>query len=292
MSKIYYYIHTGHRVGLERLRRSAPVINALLKMGEEVTLLTSDFRAGEFAREQFGIRKYVSVDVPRNIANIATPADFLVYDSQEEHRAMWESMADYFRGVVRISDDPEDFVTKERGLVSPVASGEGILTAEIVDSRYFEVAEHGEKTVYFWGDDDYDTRLLTLADAFEGLDVTLLEGYYFFLQYGEELATKFAGVAESEAYDETLTGAKRFLTSSPQSALEALAAGSCPIYIEKPGVPVSWRERMKRYGIPVVENFSVKEMLQKPSAMGGSVTKMLRNDAPEVVASYIRDKLS
>ena len=237
--KIYYYVHTGHRVGLERLRRSAPVINALLEMGEEVTLLTSDFRAGEFAREQFGIRKYVSVDVPRNIANIATPADFLVYDSQEEHRAMWESMADYFRGVVRISDDPEDYVTKERGLVSPVASGEGILTTEIVDPRYFEAAGHGEKTVYFWGDDDYDTRLLALADAFEGLDVTLLEGYYFFLQYGEELAAKFAGVAESEAYDETLMGAKRFLTSSPQSALGALAAGANPLYIEKPGAPLS-----------------------------------------------------
>jgi len=237
--KIYYYVHTGHRVGLERLRRSAPVINALLEMGEEVTLLTSDFRAGEFAREQFGIRKYVSVDVPRNIANIATPADFLVYDSQEEHRAMWESMADYFRGVVRISDDPEDYVTKERGLVSPVASGEGILTTEIVDPRYFEAAGHGETRVYFWRDDDYDTRLLALADAFEGLDVTLLEGYYFFLQYGEELAAKFAGVAESEAYDETLMGAKRFLTSSPQSALGALAAGANPLYIEKPGAPLS-----------------------------------------------------
>jgi hypothetical protein len=292
MSKIYYYVHTGHRVGLERLRRSAPVINALLEMGEEVTLLTSDFRAGEFAREQFGIRKYVSVDVPRNIANIATPADFLVYDSQEEHRAMWESMADYFRGVVRISDDPEDFVTKERGLVSPVASGEGVLTTEIVDPRYFEAAGHGEKIVYFWGDDDYDTRLLALADAFEGLDVTLLEGYYFFLQYGEELAAKFAGVAESEAYDETLMGAKRFLTSSPQSALEALAASANPLYIEKPGAPLSWRARMSRHGIPVVEGFSKDEISQKHSETFVYREGLLRNDAAAEAAAYIKDKIS
>ncbi|WP_456451892.1 hypothetical protein [Hydrogenimonas sp.] len=281
--KLYYYVHTGHRVGLDRLRRSAPVINALLEMDVEVSLLTSDFRAGEFAKEQFGIRKYVSVDVSRNIANIATPADALVYDSQEEHRAMWEEMAGYFRAFVRISDEPEDFATKESGvLVSP----------DIVDPRYFGDFAHEGGEVYFWGDDDYDKQLLSLADAFEGTGVTLLEGYYFFMQYGDELAKKFAAVEESEAYDEALTGASRFLTSSPQSALEALAAGSRPLYVEKPGAKPFWRAKMARFGIPVVEAFSKDKISQKHSETTVYRAQLLRNDAAIEVASYIKDKLS
>ena len=281
--KLYYYVHTGHRVGLDRLRRSAPVINALGDAGVEVALLTSDFRAGEFAKEQFGIRKYVSVDVPRNIANIATPADALVYDSQEGSRAMWEDMAGYFSAFVRISDEPEDFATKESGFLQ---------MPDIVDPRYFGDFSHDGGTVYFWGDDDYDKELLALSDVFEGLDVTLLEGYYFFMQYGDALAGKFAAVEEAEAYDEILTGASRFLTSSPQSALEALAAGSAPLYLEKPGAPRSWRERMERYGIPVVGSFSKDEISQKRSDATIPERKMLRNDAAEAVAAYIKDKLS
>jgi len=281
--KLYYYVHTGHRVGLERLRRSAPVINALSDAGVEVSLLTSDFRAGEFAREQFGIRKYVSVDVPRNIANIATPADALVYDSQEGSRAMWEDMAGYFSAFVRISDEPEDFATKESGFVH---------MPEIVDPRYFGEFAHDGGTVYFWGDDDYDKELESLADAFAGSDVTLLEGYYFFMQYGDALARKFAAVEESESYDEALTGAERFLTSSPQSALEALAAGSGPIYIEKPGAPSAWRKTMEKFAIPVVESFSKDKISQKQSDTPVYKAQMLRNDAAAAIAAYIKDKLS
>jgi len=158
--KIYYYVHTGHRVGLERLRRSAPVINALKAMDVDVTMLTNDFRAGEYAKEQFGIRKYVSVDVVRNIANIATPGDALVFDSEEENRAMWDEMADYFRAFVRITDNPDDFVSAGEGLVSSMKEGEGILKLDIVDPRYFETSSHDGGTWYFWGDDDYEQKLL------------------------------------------------------------------------------------------------------------------------------------
>ncbi|WP_353661770.1 hypothetical protein [Hydrogenimonas sp. SS33] len=290
--KLYYYIHTGHRVGLDRLRRSAPVINALKELGLEVTLLTSDFRAGEYAKEQFGIRKYVSVDVVRNIANIATPADALIFDSQEEHRAMWEEMADYFRRFIRVSDDPEDFMTKEDGLVASMAEGEGILTVDIVDPRYFSSTSHDGGNIYFWGDDDYEKKLLQLSDAFEGLDITLLEGYYFFFQYGDELAAKFAGVEESESYDDLLMGASRFLTSSLQSALEALAAGSSPIYLPKPGAPRAGSEKCEKLGIPVIESFQKEAIAKKLNETLIYSDESLRNDASIETALYIKDKLS
>ncbi|WP_457597499.1 hypothetical protein [Hydrogenimonas sp.] len=281
--KLYYYVHTGHRVGLDRLRRSAPVIKTLEAMGLEPKLLVNDFRAGEYAREHFGIARYVSVDVVRNIANLATPADALVFDSEEEGRGMWEDMAGYFRAFVRISDDPEDEATKESGLVR---------CPDIVDPRYFQSSAHDGGDVYFWGDADYEMALRELAGAFDGLDMTLLEGYYFFMQYGDELAAHFAHVADSETYDETLTGAGRFLTSSPQSALEALAAGSKPIYLEKPGASSHWRERLAAYGIPVLEKFSADEISRKLRETAVYSGETLRNDAPVAIASYIKDKLS
>ena len=290
--KLYYYINTGHRIGLDRLRRSAPVINALNEMGVGTTLLTNDFRAGEYAKEQFGIGKYVSVDVVRNIANIATPQDALVFDSEEENRAMWEEMADYFRRFIRISDDPDDFISREAGLISSMAEGEGVLKTEIVDSCYFEGSAHTEENVYFWGDADYEQRLLELADVFTGLDVILLEGYYFFMQYGDELGKKFKRVEASEMYDEVLKSAKRFITSSPQSALEALAAGSNPIYLEKPQAKRSWRKRMESFGIPVSKSFSKDEISQKLSETLIYNEKRVEEGAAIEAALYIKDKLS
>jgi len=178
--KIYYYINTGHRVGLDRLRRSAPIINTLEEMGVEITMLTNDFRAGEYAKEQFGIKKYVSVDIVRNIANIASPNDALIFDSQEESRAMWEDMASYFHKFIRISDNPDDFASKNEVLLSSMKEIGDAPQVNVVDPRYFdEDEEHNGGIVYFWGDDDYEQKLLELSDAFEGLDITLLEDITF-----------------------------------------------------------------------------------------------------------------
>ncbi len=290
--KIYYYINTGHRVGLDRLRRSAPVIEALRELDLEVTMLTNDFRAGEYAKEFYGIGKYISVDVVRNIANVATPGDCLVFDSAEESRAMWEDMADYFRGFVRISDDPNDFITKESGLVSPLATGEDILTIDIVDPRYFESSEHRNENIYFWGDADYEMRLETLAKAFEGTHMALLEGYYFFLRYADELQREFVKIYEAQEYEEVLKSAKRFLTSSPQSALEALAASSAPIYLPKPDADEVWESHLSRFGIPVCSGFE-KEKIQKSLTQAETYRDdLLRKSAPKETAAYIKDKFS
>ncbi|WOE69733.1 hypothetical protein RZR97_11560 [Hydrogenimonas thermophila] len=290
--KIYYYINTGHRVGLDRLRRSAPIINTLEEMGVEITMLTNDFRAGEYAKEQFGIKKYVSVDIVRNIANIATTSDVLIFDSQEESRVMWEDMASYFHKFIRISDNPDDFASKNEVLLSSMKEIGDAPQVNVVDPRYFdENEEHNGGIVYFWGDDDYEQKLLELSDAFEGLDITLLEGYYFFMQYGSELSKKFKSVEESEYYDEILKKADTFITSSPQSALEALAAGSNPIYLKKPGVSNTWDNMMKTYNIPVVSEFNNKLIKEKISEKLINKNEFLKKETLYKVSSYIKDNI-
>ncbi len=253
--RLYYYIETGHRTGLDRLRRSAPVINALERRGVDVTMLTNDFRAGEYAKEQFGIRKYVSVDVVRNIANIAAPADKVVLDSDSVGGALSDDMADYYGKLVRISDDPHSSAASSRHLL--ISGSE----AEIVDPRYFEETEHSFGDVYFWGDDDYEQELSGVCDTFKESGTALLEGHYFFLRYASELQGSFETVYESESYDEVLKGARRFITSSPQSALEALAAGSSPIFVKKSSTPEFWCDRLAEHSVPVLEVFDRESLL-------------------------------
>ncbi len=290
--RLYYYIDTGHRVGLERLRRSAPVIRELEELGADVTMLTNDFRAGEYAKEQFGIRRYVSVDLVRNIANIATPADAVVLDADGVGRSLLEDMAAYYRRFVRVSDDPHDVPAAGELLVSSTHEGEGIFRADIVDPRYFDEVPHILGDVYFWGDDDYDRRLLGLAEAFEGLDVTLLEGYYFFFQYGSELRSKFAAVEENERYDELLRGATRFITSSPQSALEALAAGSNPLYIHKESTPRFWKEKLSAYSIAILDCFKRSAIASAPDEATRCGRKLLKPDMAATVAEVMAERIS
>ena len=52
--KIYYYVHTGHRTGLDRFRRACTIIRALGDV--DITLLCSDFRIANEARH-FGVSK-------------------------------------------------------------------------------------------------------------------------------------------------------------------------------------------------------------------------------------------
>ncbi len=290
---LYYYINTGHRVGLDRLRRSAPIINALEDEGIEVRMLTNDFRAGEYAKEHFGIRRYVSVDVVRNIANIATPADSIVFDSAEESRRIWEDMANYFRTFIRISDNPNDTPLSKEILISSMKSVDGAPLADVVDRRYFDQMEHSDEMIYFWGDADYDRRLLSLSEVFRGLDIALLEGYYFFMQYSDELAVNFKKAIDGEEYDNALKSAGKFFTSSPQSALEALAAGSSPVYIKKPDASDVWDEKMRGYNIPIIENFeknSIEKMANE--TVDTYDRKKLKKDAANTISRYILHKMA
>ena len=128
--------------------------------------------------------------------------------------------------------------------------------------------------IYFWGDDDYEQKLLEVSDIFRNLHIALLEGYYFFMQYATGLEDRFSKIFDSESYDEVLTGAEHFVTSSPQSALEALAAGSQPVYIKRESTPDFWNDRLQKYGIPLLESFSesgLKELLEKRISYKGEL---------------------
>lgn len=253
--KLYYYVHTGHRVGLDRFRRAAAIINGLGDI--DITLLTSDFRIAAQARE-FGIKRAVGVDVVRNIPQIAHHGDKMIFDSAELNPTMLNDMTKFFSTFVRISDDPQDSRHPGEYLISPYLEGEGICNALVIDERYFRAAGN-EKTIeraFYFGDDDYEEDLHKNLAVFEDLGLDILLGFYWFFDYEKKLAAAFGNQYENEDYDEVITRSQVLLTASPQAALENLAAGGRPVFIQRPDYGREFLLLFEKLKIPVVDGYN------------------------------------
>jgi len=253
--RLYYYVHTGHRIGLDRFRRAAAIINALGDV--DITLLTSDFRIAAQARE-FGIKRAVGVDVVRNIPQIAHHGDKIIFDSAEMNPLMHDDMTKFFSTFIRISDDPADKRHPRELLIDPYLEGEGVCHGIAIDERYFQTAET-KKTIaraFYFGDDDYEEDLLAHKSMFEGLGLDLLLGFYWFMDYEKKLEDTFEKQYENEEYDEVITRSQILVTASPQAALENLAAGGRPIYLQRPDYGREFLQLFDRLNIPIVEGYN------------------------------------
>jgi len=151
--KIFYYVHTGHRIGLDRFRRAAAIISALGDV--DITLLTSDFRIASEAKD-YGIKRSVGIDLVRNIPQIAHHGDALIFDSAESNPTMLEDMVKFFSIFIRISDDPNEVKHPKEFLISPYLEGDKICKAVVVAEQYFKPTQKNIERCFFFGDDDYE----------------------------------------------------------------------------------------------------------------------------------------
>lgn len=257
--RLYYYAHTGHRIGLDRFRRAAAMINALGDI--DITLLTSDFRIAAQARE-FGIKRAVGVDVVRNIPQIAHHGDKIIFDSAELNPSMHADMTRFFSTFIRVSDDPDDKKSSGESLINPYAQGEGICNDLAIDDRYFQAAGN-EKSIgraFYFGDDDYEEDLHKNMAMFEGQGLALLLGFYWFLDYEKKLEKTFGEQYENEEYDEVITRSQILVTASPQAALENLAAGGRPIFMQRPDYGREFLQLFEKLKIPIVDGYNRTEL--------------------------------
>ncbi len=257
--RVFYYAHTGHRIGLDRFRRAAAFINCMEDV--DITLLTSDYRIASVARE-YGVEKCVGIDVARNIANIAEKGDKLIFDSEEANPLMLEDMRNFFSSFVRVSDLQEDQAAPNECLISPYLEGERTCRALMVDECYFGEFEKDVAMTYFFGDDDYEKDLEKHLDFIEGLDVHLQMGFYYFIAYEEMLREKFKRVFEFEEYQEMIQRTDILITSSSQAVLESLASGGRPIYFQREDYPQDFVPLLKDLGVPVVFNYDKSALVE------------------------------
>ena len=240
----FYYVHTGHRVGLDRFRRSVVIIKELQKRGIDITLLCSDFRIAHEARN-FEVHKSVGIDVVRNIPQISHHGDRLIFDSDEANPIMLEDMKEYFSTFDYIKMDEV-----------------------VVDEKYFGDFEKTIPLAFFFGDDDYEKDLEKLVPTLKELDPALLLGYYYFLDYEDMLNKNFKKTYEFEDYDDVITSSEVLITASPQAALECLASGGKPIYLQREDYLQDFNEVFKKLNIPTVkygEFYHINEILSSIS---------------------------
>jgi hypothetical protein len=279
--RLFYYVHTGHRIGLDRFRRAATIIRALGDV--DITLLTSDFRIASVAKE-FGIRRAVGVDVVRNIPQIAKHGDKIIFDSAEINPTLLDDMTRFFSTFIRISDDPNEKKHPNELLISPYLEGEGVCKGFAVDECYFETSEKTIERSFFFGDDDYEEDLAGNLQMFEGHGLDLLLGFYYFFDYEKKIAAPFKAEHEFEAYDEVIKGSKVFVSASPQAVLENLAAGGRPVFLQRPDYARDFLPLFASLNIPVIDGYD-KERL---SAALAGVLSHDYHEAPKSTEKIVK----
>jgi len=230
----FYYVHTGHRIGLDRFRRSSAIIKSLGDV--DITLLCSDFRIAQIAKE-YGVQNSVGIDVVRNIPQISHHGDRLIFDSDEANPIMVEDMKNYFSTFIPIKND------------------------EIaVDETFFINEKKSIKMSYFFGDDDYEKDLEKHLSFLDGLDIHLQLGFYYFLDYEEMLKEKFSNYFEFEEYEEMIKKTDILITASPQAVLESLASHGRPIYIKREDYSDDFDSLFKNLNVPIIKKFDKEKL--------------------------------
>lgn len=286
--KIFYYVHTGHRIGLDRFRRACTIIRALEDL--DITLLCSDFRIAHQARD-FGVKNSVGIDDVRNIPKIANHGDKIIFDSDEANLFMLDDMRKYFSTFIRISDDKNDKKADNEFLISPYLSGENICNTVVVDEKYFKQEEKTIKLSYFFGDDDYEKDLEKHLEFVEGLNSHLQLGFYYFFDYEDMLKNRFKNHHEFEEYDETIKKSQILISASPQAVLESLASGSKPVYLQREDYTTNFLELFESLNIPIVKNYDKAYLIDIINSINShNYFKMEHNC--EKVAIFIKNSLN
>ena len=282
----FYYVDTGHRVGLDRFRRAVAILRAL--KDDEITLLCSDFRIAHEARH-FGVKNSVGIDLVRNIVNISERGDQLIFDSAEANPLMLEDMRSYFSSFVRVSDDPQDLRAKNEFLISPYFEDSLTCKSVMVDEKYFGEFAKTIEIGFFFGDDDYEKDLEKNFQIIDGLDTEFLSGFYYFLDYEEMLQSKFKRSYEFEDYDHFITSCKILLSSSPQAILENLAAGGKPIYLQRNDYTQDFIPLFTSLHIPIVNNFQRTQLDEILSQIDAHEYSIFSQNSNKII-NYLKDK--
>ncbi len=257
--RLFYYVHTGHRIGLDRFRRAAAIINGL--EGVDITLLCSDFRIASEAKS-YGIPKAVGIDLVRNIPQIAHHGDKIIFDSDEINPTLLDDMTQFFSTFIRISDNPQEVKHPKEGLISPYLIGENITKGIMIDEKYTQELPKTIPMALFFGDDDYEKDLEKHQALFAPYNMEFLLGYYHFLGYEKALQSSFSRIHESDEYDAIIRHTDVLISSSPMAVLENLAGGGRPIYLQRPDYTHDFIPLFEELSLPVVMGYDEEQLIQ------------------------------
>jgi len=267
--KLYYYAFSGHKWGLDRVKRGVALIKALGDEGVEVQLIVNDFRAGLAAKE-LGVRDSVTVETIMDVDVLAQKGDVVFIDTPEEDRGRIERYSKEYTVFHIVEDD--SVVSNYGEIVMHPKSEE--LSSIIIAKEYFDILEKEDRTLFFFGDADYNKEVLAHQNFFKVQEMELLLGHYFFVKYEDDLAKIFTKLHEPEEYTELIRTSQRVVTASPQCALEARASEADVIYMSHEKDTQSLLQEMRQYGIKIIDYFNQEELLETIDKLSNNEKKV------------------
>ncbi len=254
--KLYYYAYTGHKNGLDRLKKATALLKKLNEKGLDTMLLVNDFRAGLVARE-FGILESVTIETVQDIDAIANLEDVVIIDSPEDHHGRLEKYCAEFKHVFRVAESSTDSSEYGETLLSMFCDEkeEGCISSLIIDDLYFEQQEKVDRTLFFLGDSDADKTILSNRSFFEGQNMELLLGHYFYVKYEDALAEIFTTLYEAEEYMDLIRTSKRVVTASLQTALEARVSGAEVTLVLIETLDNNLKDKLRFLEVEIIEGF-------------------------------------
>ncbi len=256
--KLYYYAFTGHKYGLDRMKRGAVILNKLRESGVETMLLVNDFRAGLVARD-FGVPESITIEGIQDIDAIAQIGDSVIIDSPEDDHGRLVKYCSDFKSVFRFSEHLEDKSIHGEVMLRLDCKDESCISSLIVDDTYFEEHTKENRTLFFLGDSDANKTILNNADFFKDMNMELLLGNYFYVKYESDLEKIFDTLHEAEEYMDLICSSSRVITASFQTALDASVAGAEVIFIENNELCEGQREILNLLKVILIIKFNKLE---------------------------------
>lgn len=238
--KVYLYAKSGHAIGLEAAKRCSAIANELKEF--DPILCTSDFRAGAFSKDLLGIKKYVNIDVVRNLYNIMEKRDILFFDTDETNEFMKNDMKEFCTLLYSLNDEISNIIVDQ--------------------SIYTKIENPSIEKLIFFGDDDYNNLFINMCKESSKYDIDLLMGHYFFLGNEKVFEEHFKNVIDEEEYVETIQNTKYLLTASLQTALESISCGNKPVLFKRDDKTYD-EDLISSLNLPVINENSIEKTIER-----------------------------
>ena len=250
---IYLYAYTNFKKGLDNLRRILAIYDYLTKKGLNCEILVNEYRAQLIAKE-WGYPLATTIETIKDIDAVASINDTIIIDSSEKIEG-------------KVLNYPKDF--KKVIFINSICNEikfDGATIFNIKDENFFykelDNINKTDKTIFIYGDSDYEKTILKNLDLFKNKGLDLYWGVYFFVKYEDILKDVFNNIIDSEEYYEVLKEYKNVITCSFEVAIEAKAAKSDVLYLNLNNLEMCKKEILWKYGIRIVDNLDIQNYIQ------------------------------
>lgn len=290
--KVYYYAFTGHKFGLDRMKRAAVVLNKLRANGIDTMLLVNDFRAGLVARD-FGVPESITIEGIQDIDAIAEIGDSVIIDSPEDDHGRLVKYCSDFKAVFRFAENDEDKSIHGETILRVKCDNDACISSILIDDIYFEEHQKENRTLFFLSDSDANKLIINNAEFFKNSNMELLLGNYFYIKYEDDLAKIFDTLHEPEEYQELICSSSHVVTASFQTAVESAMAGAKVTYLELNDLTIDEKELFKLLDVIIIIGFnkeSYKE-IDKEKKLNVSFKENLKVYESDNIITKLLEKL-